>query len=160
MKKKLTAGFWEVVAGIILRNRIAFSVGIVLLTVFLAMQWKNVGMTYNEANLLPKNHKANKDYTQFLNIFGEEGNLVVIGIKDKAFFTPKAYKAWNEMMTNLKSHKEVELVVSLNDLKKLQKNDTLEKFELVPLLDQKKTVDPAYLKEIKRKLFHDLPLYE
>jgi predicted RND superfamily exporter protein len=160
MKKKITAGFWEFLAGIILRNRIAISVGIVLLTIYLAMQWKNVGMTYNEANLLPQNHKANKDYTQFLNIFGEEGNLVVIGVKDNAFFTPKAYKAWNEMMTSLKSHKEVELVVSLNDLKKLQKNDTLEKFELVPLLDQKKTTDPAYLTEIKRQLFNDLPFYE
>jgi predicted amidohydrolase YtcJ len=40
-------------------------------------------MTYNEANLLPKNHPANKDYTQFLNTFGEEGNLVIIGVKDK-----------------------------------------------------------------------------
>lgn len=160
MKKKITAGFWEFLAGIILRNRIAISIGIVLLTVFLALQWRNVGMTYNEANLLPKNHKANKDYTQFLNVFGEEGNLVVIGIKDNAFFTPQAYKAWNEMMTNLKSHKEVELVVSLNDLKKLQKNDTLEKFELVPLVDQSKTTDPAYLKEIKRQLFNDLPFYE
>ena len=160
MRKKLTAGFWEFIAGIILRNRIAISIGIVLLTMFLALQWKNVGMTYNEANLLPKNHKANKEYTQFLNIFGEEGNLVVIGIKDNHFFTPNAYKAWNELMTNLKSHKEVELVVSLNDLKKLQKNDTLEKFELVPLIDQKRTVDPAYLAEIKRQLFHDLPFYE
>jgi hypothetical protein len=160
MKKKINVGFWEFIAGIILRNRIFISVGIILLTVFLATQWKNVGMTYNEANLLPKNHKANKDYTQFLNVFGEEGNLVVIGIKDNKFFTPSAYKAWNELMTNLKSHKEVELVVSLNDLKKLQKNDTLEKFELVPLLLQKKTTDPVYLKEIKRQLFHDLPFYE
>ena len=160
MKKKINVGFWEFIAGIILRNRVVISVGIVLLTIFLAMQWKNVGMTYNEANLLPKNHKANKDYTQFLNIFGEEGNLVVIGIKDNKFFTPKAYKAWNELMTNLKSHKEIELVVSLNDLKKLQKNDTLEKFELVPLVDQKRTTDPKYLAEIKHQLFHDLPFYE
>lgn len=160
MKKKITAGFWEFLAGIILRNRIIISVGIVLSTVFLALQSENVGMTYNEANLLPKNHKANKDYTQFLNVFGEEGNLIVIGIKDNSFFTPSAYKAWHELMTNLKSHKEVELVVSLNDLKKLQKNDTLEKFELVPLLDQKKTVDPLYLKEIQRQLFNDLPFYE
>ena len=160
MKKKINVGFWEFIAGIILRNRVVISVGIVLLTIFLAMQWKNVGMTYNEANLLPKNHKANKDYTQFLNIFGEEGNLVVIGIKDNKFFTPKAYKAWNELMTNLKSHKEIELVVSLNDLKKLQKNDTLEKFELVPLVDQKRTTDPKYLAEIKHQIFHDLPFYE
>ncbi len=160
MKKKITAGFWEFLAGIILRNRILISIGIVLLTLFLALQWKNVGMTYNEANLLPKNHQANKDYTQFLNTFGEEGNLVVIGVKDNAFFTPNAYKAWNEMMTRLKSHKEVELVVSLNDLKKLQKNDALERFELVPLVDQKRTVDQGYLTQIKKQLFTDLPFYE
>lgn len=160
MKKKLKVGFWEFIAGLILRNRILISIGIVLLTVFLSLQWKNVGMTYNEANLLPKNHKANKEYTQFLNTFGEEGNLVVIGIKNPRLFTPKVYKAWEEMMNRLKSNSEVELVVSLNDLKKLHKNDTLEQFELTPLVDPKRTLDPEYLKEIKRQLFHDLPFYE
>ena len=160
MKKKIKVGFWEFIAGKILRNRITISIFILILTVFLAFQWKNVGMTYNEANLLPKNHAANKDYQKFLKTFGEEGNLVVIGIKDKTFFTPKAYKAWNEMMTNLKSRKEVDLVVSLNDLKKLVKNDSLEKFELVPLLDQKRTLDPNYLLQIKKQLFNDLPFYE
>ena len=160
MKKKLNAGFWEFIAGIVLRNRIIISAIILLITVFLVLQWKNVGMTYNEANLLPKNHIANKQYQQFLNTFGEEGNLVVIGIKDSTFFTPKAYAAWNELMTNLKKHKEVELVISLNDLKKLQKNDAKEKFEFVPFIDQKQTVNPGYLSEIKRQLFHDLPFYE
>jgi predicted RND superfamily exporter protein len=160
MKKKLKVGFWEFIAGKILRNRVIISIFIVIITIFLALQWKNVGMTYNEANLLPKNHSANKDYQKFLKTFGEEGNLVVIGIKDTTFFTPKAYKAWDEMMTNLKKRNEVELIVSLNDLKKLQKNDTLEKFELVPLIDQKKTVDPKYLSEIKQQLFNDLPFYE
>jgi predicted RND superfamily exporter protein len=160
MRKKLKVGFWEFIAGLILRNRILISIGIVLLTLFLSLQWKNVGMTYNEANLLPKNHQANKDYTQFLNTFGEEGNLVVIGIKNPRLFTPKVYKAWEEMMNRLKSNPEVELVVSLNDLKKLHKNDTLEQFELTPLVDPKRTLDPLYLKEIKRQLFHDLPFYE
>jgi predicted RND superfamily exporter protein len=160
MKKKSTTGFWELIAGIVLRNRITILVIIFLLTVFLGFQWKNVGMTYNEANLLPKNHPANKDYTQFLNTFGEEGNLVVIGVKDNTFFTPKAYKAWNEMMSSIKKHKEVELIVSVNDLKKLQKDTINEKFELVPLIDQKQTGSQTYLSEIKRQLFNDLPFYE
>jgi uncharacterized protein len=160
MKKKSTAGFWENVAGIVLRNRITILIIIFLLTVFLGFQWRNVGMTYNEANLLPKNHPANKDYTQFLNTFGEEGNLVVIGVKDDAFFTPKAYTAWNKMMTSLKTHKEVELIVSINDLKKLQKDTINQKFELVPLIDQKQTGNQAYLSDIKKQLFNDLPFYE
>lgn len=160
MKNKFKVGFWEVVARIVLRNRIAILISIGVLTLFLAMQWKNVGMTYNEANLLPKNHIVNQQYTQFLNTFGEEGNLVVIGVKNNAFFTPKAYKAWNVLMTTLKSQKEVELVVSLNDLKKLQKNETSQTFELVNLIDQNKTQDALYLQKIKQQLFNDLPFYE
>ena len=84
-------------------------------------------MTYTEANLLPKKHIVNRQYDEFLSKFGEEGNLIVIGFKDPKFFTPKAFAAWNELMTGLKNSKEIELVVSLNDLKKLQKDTLAEK---------------------------------
>jgi predicted RND superfamily exporter protein len=160
MKKKLKVGFWEIIAGIVLRNRITILVIIFLMTFFLVLQWKNVGMTYNEANLLPKNHPANKDYSQFLNTFGEEGNLVVIGVKDNSFFTPKAFAEWNKLMVSLKKHKEVELIVSVNDLKKLQKDTINQKFELISLIDQNKIKDQAYLTNVKKQLFTDLPFYE
>ena len=160
MKNKLKVGFWEAVARLVLRNRIAILVSIALLTIFLVMQFKNVGMTYNEANLLPKNHIVNQQYTQFLNTFGEEGNLVVIGVKDETFFTPKAFSAWNVLMKSLKSQKEIELVVSVNDLKKLQKNQVKQNFELVNLIDATKTQNPAYLQNLKKQLFNDLPFYE
>ena len=160
MKNKFKTGFWEVVAHIVLRNRITILVIIGLLTLFLSLQFKNVGMTYNEANLLPKNHIVNQQYTQFLNTFGEEGNLVVIGVKNSAFFTPKAYAAWNVLMQTLKSQKEVELVVSLNDLKKLQRDDQNQTFKLIDFIDQKQTQNPQYLQKIKQELFTKLPFYE
>lgn len=160
MTKKIKAGIWEYIAGIVLRNRITILAILFLLTVFLAFQWKNVGMTYNEANLLPKDHPANKEYTQFLNTFGEEGNLIVIGIKDDAFFTPKALAAWNKMVQNLKAHKEIELVVSISNLKKLEKDTINQKFQLVPLIDPTQEKNSAYLTGIKNQLFNDLPFYE
>ncbi|MFM7018611.1 efflux RND transporter permease subunit [Flavobacterium sp.] len=160
MKKKIKAGFWEYIAGIVLRNRVTILVMVFLITLFLAFQWKNVGMTYNEANLLPKDHPANKDYTQFLNTFGEEGNLIVIGVKDDAFFTPKAFAAWNRMMQQLKAHKEIELVVSISNLKKLEKDTVNQKFQLVPLIDPTQVKNSAYLKGIKNQLFNELPFYE
>ncbi|MFI0491583.1 RND family transporter [Flavobacterium sp.] len=160
MKKALKVGFWEMIAHIILKNRVIILGVILVLTIFLGYQWKNLSMTYTEANLLPKNHIVNKQYQDFLNKFGEEGNLIVIGFKDDSFFTPKAYAAWNELMTGLKNSKDVELVVSLNDLKKLQKDTIAEKFELVPLVDQKQTNSTTYLREIKNELFNKLPFYE
>jgi predicted RND superfamily exporter protein len=160
MKKALKVGFWELIARIILKNRVTILGVILVLTIFLGFQWKNLSMTYTEANLLPQKHIVNKQYQDFLNKFGEEGNLIVIGFQDDSFFTPKAYAAWNELMTGLKNSKEVELVVSLNDLKKLQKDTIAEKFELVPLVDQNQTKSAAYLGEIKNELFNKLPFYE
>ena len=160
MKKRIKVGFWELVARIVLKNRIAILISILALTIFLSLQWKNLGMTYNEANLLPKDHIVNQQYDAFLDKFGEEGNLIVIGFKDNRFFTPKAFQAWNELMTGLKNSKEVELVVSLNDLKKLQKNEVEEKFQLVPLIDDSQTNNAGYLEQIKNELFNKLPFYE
>ena len=160
MKNAIQVGFWEKLARIILKNRITILVVVTAITIFLGYQWKNLAMTYTEANLLPKNHIANKDYQKFLSKFGEEGNLVVIGFKDKRFFTPKNYEAWNELMTGLKNSKEVDLVVSLNDLKKLEKDTVNKKFVLTPFIDQKKALDPEYLKKIDYDLFHNLPFYE
>jgi predicted RND superfamily exporter protein len=133
---------------------------IVAITVLLALQWKNIHFTQTEANMLPDDNIVNIEYKAFLHQFGEEGNLVVIGVKDKTFFTPKSFKSWTKLMNSLKEDKVVDLVISINDLKKLQKNEALEKFELVPFVDKSKTIDKVYLEKIKKELFNDLPFYE
>lgn len=160
MKKLLGIGFWELVARIILRNRIVILGSIILITVLLSLQWKNIRFTQTEANLIPADDKVNVDYQKFLNQFGEEGNLIVIATKDNRLFTPKVYAAWSELMTTIKSHKEVSLVVSVDNLQKLTKNDSLETFELKPLVDSNKVQDEKYLKAIKTELFTRLPFYE
>ncbi len=51
--------------------------------------------TYTEANLLPDEHEVNLKYNAFLKIFGEEGNLIVLGVKDSSLFTVEKLNAWN-----------------------------------------------------------------
>ena len=145
MKKKLKVGFWEYIARLILTYRITILIAITAITIFLGFQWRNLNMTYTEANLLPKKHIVNQQYDDFLSKFGEEGNLIVIGFQDPNFFTPKAFAEWNELMLGLKSSKNVELVVSISDLKKLQKDTIAQKFELVPLIDSNQIKNQAYL---------------
>ena len=160
MVKWFSLGFWSLFARIVLRNRILMLSIIVTITVLLALQWKNIHFTQTEANMLPDDNIVNVEYNAFLNKFGEEGNLVVIGVKDKTFFTPKAYAAWARLMNTLKEDKAIDLVISINDLKKLQKNDLLQKFELVPFVNESKTTNQANLNKIKKELFNDLPFYE
>ena len=160
MIKWFSLGFWELIARVVLRNRILMLSIIAAITVFLAMQWKNIHFTHTEANMLPDDNIVNIEYNAFLEKFGEEGNLVIIGVKDKTFFTPKAYEAWSKLMNTLKDDKAVDLIISINDLKKLQKNESLQKFELVPFADPSKIADKGYLEKLKKELFNDLPFYE
>lgn len=160
MKKKLKVGFWEYIARLILTYRVTILIAIIAITIFLGFQWRNLSMTYTEANLLPKKHIVNQQYDDFLSKFGEEGNLIVIGFKDPNFFTPKAFAEWNELMSGLKLSNNVELVVSISDLKKLQKDTLAQKFELVPLIDHDQIKDQTYLQNIKTELFNNLPFYE
>lgn len=160
MKNKLKVGFWELVARIVLKNRIFILGAILLITIFLSTQWKNIRFSFTEASLLPETSIITKGYNTFLSKFGEEGNLIIVGVKDDRFFTPKSFAAWTKLMNELKAQKEVDLVVSINDLKKLEKNENLEKFELVPFVNQSKTGNQAYLNTIKKNLFTNMPFYE
>jgi uncharacterized protein len=160
MENKENYGFWEKLSGLILKNRITILILIFAITIFLALQWRNLSLSYQEANLLPKDHIANIEYNQFLDKFGEEGNLIVIGFQDTTFFTPKAFSAWNELMSGIKSCQEIDLVVSISDLKTLEKDTIQEKFQLIPFFDKNKVQNSAYLQQIKSDLFNNLPFYE
>lgn len=160
MIKKLKVGFWEFIARIVLKNRLTILGVIILLTIFLGTQWKYIQFSFTEANLLPDNNSVNQEYNAFLDKFGEEGNLIVVGVQDNRFFTPKNFAAWNKLMTEIKAQKEIDLVVSVNDLKQLKKNDSLQTFELVPFVNPQKTTSKEYLDTIRNNLFQNMPFYE
>lgn len=160
MKKLLSIGFWELIARIILRNRIIILLGVILITLFFASQWSNIRFTQTEANLIPADDKVNIDYNNFLDKFGEEGNLIVIATKDPKLFTPKVFQAWSEMMQSISKHKEVDLVISVDNLKTLTKNDTVQSFQLTNLVNTNKIKDAKYLQEVRNELLNNLPFYE
>jgi uncharacterized protein len=160
MKRMSGIGFWEIIARIILRNRIFILIVVLGITILMALQWKNIVFTQTEANLIPADDKINLDYNQFLKYFGEEGNLVVIATKDKKLFTPKVFLAWSNLMQKIQADKEVTLVISVDNLQKLTKNDSLQTFDLQPLVNKNQIQNANYLNQIKTELFSKLPFYE
>jgi len=125
----------------------------------MAFQWKNMRFTFTEANLLPEDHPVNLEYDQFLSHFGEEGNLIVIGVKDSSIFTPKKFKAWHKLSEDLGKFNEVEFTLSVGNLQKLAKNQDNSGFELVPFIKDSIYTD-AKLAQYKDELFNKLPFYD
>jgi uncharacterized protein len=151
--------FWSKTARFILRNRTLLLVAIIVGTVFMAFQWKHMRLSNTEANLLPDDHPINQEYNAFLEKFGEEGNIIVIGTNDPTAFTPEKFKAWNLLSNEINNFEEVEFTISINNLKELQKNEDSLRFELTPFL--KDSVFTAEnIQDYKKKLYHTLPFYE
>ena len=134
MFKLFTKGFWDVIARVILRNKIAILLAVIIVTGLFSTQWDNMRFTYTEANLLPDDHEVNVVYNDFLKIFGEEGNLIVLGVKDTTLFSVEKMNAWNKLSESFKKLEEVEAVVSIKDLQKLVKDSENEKFKLEPFI--------------------------
>ena len=98
-------------------------------------------------------------YNDFLDKFGEEGNLIVIAVNDSTLFTPEKFTAWNTLTKKLGNYSEVDHVISLGNLKKLQKFNNPKRFEMVPLIKEEKW-DSAKVAEYQDELFNKLPFYE
>ncbi|PIA81619.1 transporter [Gaetbulibacter sp. 4G1] len=159
MFKLFTTNFWDITARLILRNKIAILIAIVVATIFFSFQWENMRFTYTEANLLPDDHEVNIKYNDFLKTFGEEGNLIILGVKDSTFFTVEKLNAWNKLSENFKQFKEVETVVSIKDLQKLVKDNVNEKFILEPFI--KDSVSSIkQIKILQDELFNKYPFYD
>lgn len=159
MAKFLSRSFWESVASIILRNRPLILILIAGITVFLGFQWQHMRFTYTEANLLPDDHEVNLAYNDFLDKFGEEGNLIVLGIQDDRLFTPELLNGWNDLSKKLAQNPAVSLTLSLNDLKILDKQENPQRFDIRPFISDV-VKDQTQAENYRKQLFNDLPFYK
>lgn len=124
---------WTKIAGIILRNRIAFIVGILLGTLFMGFQAKKIQMSYESADLLPKTDSAYVDYTRFRETFGQEGNIMVFAIQDSNFYQLDKINDWIAMGDSIKALEGVTALMSITHTFNLHKNTDLKKFEVRPI---------------------------
>lgn len=150
--------FWTKIAGFLLRNRYLVLITIAIITGLLVTQMKYMRFSYTEANLLPTDHEVNIEYNKFLEIFGEEGNLIILGVKDSTIFTPAKFNAWNKLVKDLDSLPQVDFTVSVADVQQLKADRKERKFVVEPLFEEAPSTDEE-IKNIKKQLFEKLPFY-
>ena len=150
--------FWSNVANLILKNRIIILLLILGLTFFWSNQWKNIQFTYTEAKLLPDDHPESLIYDDFKNKFGEEGNLIVIAVKDSLLFSEKNFNEWNKLSQKINEYPEVNFVLSFDNIKDLVKDNDNKRFILKEIFENSK-FDSENILKFKEKIFYDLPFY-
>ena len=159
MKKSLFSGFWEKISKIILKNRVLIIFSLLAATYFFTTHWDKIRFTYTEANLLPATHPENIKYKSFTDKFGEEGNLIVISVKDSTLFTIEKLNAWNELSHSFKDHEDVSTVIAFGDLQKLKKNKSSRQFYIEPFIKDSIS-EESELELLKGEIFNNSPFYD
>lgn len=148
---------WFWLSGIILRNRRLLLSILGIVTIFMAYEASKVEMSYNSAQLLPKKDSAYVDYQKFRELFGEEGNLIVVGVEDHDFFKIDHFKAWHQLVGNLNKIDGVENLLSVSNAYNLKKNQEKKMFEIENIFPDEITSQQQL--DSLASVFHSLPFY-
>lgn len=126
---------WAWIAGRVLRNRIAILIAIGVLSVLMGWFCTRVGMNYKRGGLLPDTDSAHVEYGRFLERFGEDGNVMVVGVRDPRLYTPEGFGAWFTLGNDLRAMHGIDSVFSEAHLFTLQRDDSLKRFALVNVMN-------------------------
>jgi hypothetical protein len=149
---------WKYFSGILLRNKLAFTIGVLLLTVFMGYEASKMQLSYEFAKILPDTDSTFIEYQNFKKKFGEDGNVMVMGFADKDLFQFEKSKDWTKLNNDLKNIQGVKAIMSLPTAYRLVKNDSLEKFDFVPLI-QNPITSQKEVDSLKNE-FLNMPFYE
>lgn len=149
---------WSFIIRIILRNRLLNLIVIGLLTCFMLYKASKVEMSYELVRMLPSSDSTYLAYIDFKEKFGEDGNVMFVGIKDDSLFELTRFNDLYDLTSELKSTYGVKEIVSITRCFYLLKDTTRKKFDFVPLFRYKPQSQQAL--DSLKKVFYNLNLYE
>ena len=135
---------WVKLSSIIIKNRLILIGITALITVFMAYKAKDLEMTYDFVKVIPENDADNDYFKQFKKTFGEDGNIMVIGVQDRSIFQLEKFQRFQQLSQDILKVKGVNEVVSLPNMKRLVRDTAEKKFNLDPVFKSK----PASKREL------------
>lgn len=148
---------WIRIASLILRNRLPILIVLGLITVFMGFQSSKIEMSYQYAPLLPEDDPVYEEYENFAEQFGNEGNLMVLGVQDSAFFEAGHFQHWQNLSKNIEEITGVTSVLSASDSYQLIRDRENKKFKVKPVFQD--SVEQEALDSLKH-IFDGLPFYK
>ncbi len=128
---------WNLLVRLILRNRPGILVVIGILTVLMAWQGLGVKLSYDGVRMLPTTDSAIIEYDAFKKRFGEDGSVIVIGLQNPDMFRLDELTAWYDLSEDMAKVDGVAGVTSITRAMNIVKNDSLRKFEFLPVVTER-----------------------
>lgn len=149
---------WQQLAKFVLKNRIYLLSFLFITTAVMGYFASKVKLSYEFTKAIPTDNPKYQDYLSFKEKFGDDGNMLVIGIETDALFSLKNFQAYQQLNTNLKAVPKVEDILGIPTAVRLRKDTASEKLIaqriFADTLRDQTTLDSS------KNLFFNLPFYK
>ncbi|MBV41666.1 MAG: transporter [Crocinitomicaceae bacterium] len=172
---------WNNIASFLIRQRLLWLVLLALGTAFMAKQIPNLRLQYTFSGLLPADDSIALDYARFQEVFGTEGNVILIGADLASLSNPEGLLAWEELARSIHEMETlrdtlddgvdekvqislIDSVFSITRAFDVEKDIEKRQFVLTPLVPRGRFQDESgisqqYVDSLMNRLL-ELPFYE
>ncbi|WP_276503006.1 efflux RND transporter permease subunit [Terrimonas pollutisoli] len=149
---------WRKTGQFILAYRFPLLLILIAATALMGYWASKVELSYEFSRAIPVNHPANKTYQAFKQKYGQDGNLLVIGIQTPDLFKEKIFNDYANLHRQLKKVSGVIDVISVPSAVNLVKQPETEKLNAVNIFPEKTLSQPEI--DSSAAVFRSLPFYQ
>jgi hypothetical protein len=148
---------WHNIAAFIIKYRIALLISLLAATGVMGYFASQVKLSYEFTSAVPTDNPKYIEYQNFRKQFGEDGNLMVVGVQTDSLFSPAFFNDYAVLARQIAKVNAVENVLSIPDAKTLVKDTVTSKLKDMPIA----AGEPPFADvDSIRRTFMNLPVYK
>ncbi|HJU45574.1 MAG TPA: MMPL family transporter, partial [Chitinophagaceae bacterium] len=148
---------WERIGRFVLRYRLLLLIALLAASGFMAREAGKVQLSYEFAKAIPLDNPKYQLYQSFKARFGEDGNLLVVGLQNEHFFNASFFNDYLQLVAAIKKIESVEDVLSVSTAVNLVKDSSTEKLNAVPVFGKAPMTQDVI--DSSAAVFKSLPFY-
>ncbi|MEX1203361.1 MAG: MMPL family transporter [Ferruginibacter sp.] len=148
---------WKKLAGFVIKNKVVLLLSLLLSTAVMGYYASQIKLSYEFSKAIPTDNPRYKDYVAFKETFGDDGNLMVVGIQTDNLFELKNFKAYQYLQQRVREVPYVEDILSVPTAVNLRKDSASEKLNAVKIFSE--NIASQQELDSSVKVFKSLPFY-
>ncbi|MEO5501196.1 MAG: MMPL family transporter, partial [Ginsengibacter sp.] len=147
---------WQRLAAVVLRYRQPLIIIVVFITAVMGYFASRIELSYEFSKAIPSDNPRYKEYLAFKQKFGDDGNLLVLGIQTRNFFQLDNFNKFRELNERLQKIPYVENVLSVANAVNLLKDSSTQKLITKPVFSDLQNQEGINL---GKDILYTLPFY-
>ena len=149
---------WQQLAKFVLKYRLPLLISLFAITAMMGYFASKVTLSYEFAKAIPADNPKYLDYVAFRQKFGDDGNVLVIGVQSDKLFELNTFKTYLKLEKQLKKVQYVETVLSVPSAITLHKDEASQKLDAVKIFAD--TINTQAQLDTAKAAFYNLPFYK